>query len=125
MARLELPFDRAHRAALPAATAAACIVVRGDNLWNIARAHYGEGLRYTMIFDANKDQIRDPNLIYPGQNLQPAQGQLTRATRAFMLANFFVPILEDGWRFIAIFAGRHLPRRADRPGVAVLAADAC
>jgi len=42
-------------------------VVRGDNLWNIARAHYGEGFRFTMIFDANKDQIRDPNLIYPGQ----------------------------------------------------------
>lgn len=42
-------------------------VVRGDNLWNIARAHYGEGFRYTVIFDANKTQIRDPNLIYPGQ----------------------------------------------------------
>jgi len=42
-------------------------VVRGDNLWNIARAHYGEGLRYTVIFDANKGQIRDPDLIYPGQ----------------------------------------------------------
>lgn len=42
-------------------------VVRGDNLWNIARAHYGEGWRYTVIFDANKNQIRDPNLIYPGQ----------------------------------------------------------
>ena len=42
-------------------------VVRGDNLWNIARAHYGEGWRYTTIFSANKEQIRDPHLIYPGQ----------------------------------------------------------
>ncbi|MCX7361960.1 MAG: LysM peptidoglycan-binding domain-containing protein [Alphaproteobacteria bacterium] len=42
-------------------------VVRGDNLWNIARAHYGEGFLYTVIFDANKTQIRDPNMIYPGQ----------------------------------------------------------
>jgi nucleoid-associated protein YgaU len=42
-------------------------VVVGDNLWNIARAHYGEGWRYTVIFEANKAQIKDPNLIYPGQ----------------------------------------------------------
>ena len=39
-----------------------------------------------------------------------------------MLANFFVPILQDGWRFIAIFAGVDLPCRADRRGLAVLAA---
>ena len=31
-----------------------------------------------------------------------------------MLANFFVPILDDGWRFIAIFAGVDLPGRPDR-----------
>jgi nucleoid-associated protein YgaU len=42
-------------------------VVRGDNLWNIARAHYGTGWHHTKIFNANKDQIRDPDLIYPGQ----------------------------------------------------------
>ena len=42
-------------------------VVRGDNLWNIARAHYGEGWHHTKIFNANKEQIRDPDLIYPGQ----------------------------------------------------------
>ena len=43
------------------------IVVRGDNLWNIARAHYGEGFHHTVIFGANKEQIRNPDLIYPGQ----------------------------------------------------------
>lgn len=65
-ARLEIAFER-----LPSLTVSGdnrqLRVVRGDNLWNIARAHYGEGWRYTVIFDANKSQIRDPDLIYPGQ----------------------------------------------------------
>ncbi|MBS0222844.1 MAG: LysM peptidoglycan-binding domain-containing protein [Proteobacteria bacterium] len=65
-ARLELPFDRQETVATTG-DGRQLHVVRGDNLWNIARAHYGEGLRYTLIFNANKDQIRDPNLIYPGQ----------------------------------------------------------
>jgi nucleoid-associated protein YgaU len=43
------------------------IIRRGDNLWAIARRTYGDGLKYTMIFDANDDQIRNPNQIYPGQ----------------------------------------------------------
>ncbi len=43
------------------------IIRRGDNLWTIARRVYGTGVSYTMIFDANKSQIRDPDLIYPGQ----------------------------------------------------------
>ncbi|GGA49191.1 LysM peptidoglycan-binding domain-containing protein [Pelagibacterium lentulum] len=43
------------------------IIRRGDNLWTIARRVYGEGIRYTQIYDANVAQIRDPNLIYPGQ----------------------------------------------------------
>ena len=41
----------------------------GDNLWNIARAHYGHGTHHTVIYGANKEQIRDPDLIYPGQVL--------------------------------------------------------
>jgi nucleoid-associated protein YgaU len=67
--RLEMPFERAAppSAATPAGDRRQLTVVRGDNLWNIARAHYGEGWRYTVIFEANKNQIRDPNLIYPGQ----------------------------------------------------------
>lgn len=43
------------------------IIRRGDNLWSIARRVYGEGIRYTQIFEANADQIRNPDLIYPGQ----------------------------------------------------------
>lgn len=42
-------------------------VRRGDNLWVIARRVYGAGIRYTTIYAANRDQIRDPDLIYPGQ----------------------------------------------------------
>ncbi|MDP1749431.1 MAG: LysM peptidoglycan-binding domain-containing protein [Reyranella sp.] len=66
VARLELPFERV---ALPAVASGSrrLYVVRGDNLWNIARAHYGFGWHHTKIFNANKDQIRDPDLIYPGQ----------------------------------------------------------
>ena len=66
MARLELPFDRV---VVPPGTkdVRRLIVVRGDNLWNIARAHYGEGFHHTVIFEANKEQIRNPDLIYPGQ----------------------------------------------------------
>ncbi len=45
----------------------AVIIRRGDNLWTISRRTYGDGMRYTTIFLANKDQIRDPDLIFPGQ----------------------------------------------------------
>jgi hypothetical protein len=63
--RLEMDFERKVMAA--GADGRKLHIVVGDNLWNIARAHYGEGWRYTVIFQANKDTIRDPNLIYPGQ----------------------------------------------------------
>lgn len=43
------------------------LVARGDSLWRISRRVYGRGIRYTVIFDANQEQIRNPNLIYPGQ----------------------------------------------------------
>jgi len=36
-------------------------------LWQIARQLYGSGVRYTLIFRENSEQIRDPDLIYPGQ----------------------------------------------------------
>ncbi len=43
------------------------IVSRGDNLWRISHRTYGKGMRYTVIYGANLEQIRNPNLIYPGQ----------------------------------------------------------
>lgn len=42
-------------------------VAKGDSLWRISHKIYGEGTRYTVIAGANSNQIRDPNLIYPGQ----------------------------------------------------------
>jgi nucleoid-associated protein YgaU len=42
-------------------------ITRGDNLWQISKRTYGRGQRYTVIYDANQAQIRDPDLIYPGQ----------------------------------------------------------
>ena len=43
------------------------MVQPGNTLWRIARDTYGRGVQYTVIYGANKDQIRDPDLIYPGQ----------------------------------------------------------
>ncbi len=84
IARSEVPFEReVHVATLkPTATTASgegaslsgampeletVIIKRGDNLWNIARGTWGKGIRWSTIYQANNDQIRDPDLIYPGQ----------------------------------------------------------
>lgn len=45
-------------------------VKSGDCLWNIAKAMLGSGSRYTEIANLNKDKIKNPNLIYPGQVLR-------------------------------------------------------
>ena len=42
-------------------------VSRGDSLWRISQSTYGAGTRYATIYKANREQIRNPNLIYPGQ----------------------------------------------------------
>jgi nucleoid-associated protein YgaU len=42
-------------------------VTRGDSLWRISRLRLGNGMRYTVIYEANSSQIRNPNLIYSGQ----------------------------------------------------------
>ena len=39
----------------------------GNSLWRIARRKYGSGIQYTVIYEANRGQIGDPSLIYPGQ----------------------------------------------------------
>jgi hypothetical protein len=44
-------------------------VQQGDCLWNIAKKFYGNGSKYTVIYNANKDKIKNPNLIYKGQVL--------------------------------------------------------
>ena len=44
-------------------------VKKGDCLWNIAKKYYGDGRKYTKIYDANTSKIANPNLIYVGQKL--------------------------------------------------------
>ncbi|MEL6279333.1 MAG: LysM peptidoglycan-binding domain-containing protein [Pseudomonadota bacterium] len=67
--RAETPFERA----LPSDIVLAdgdVVVQPGNNLWRIASFVYGDGLRYHTIYSANQSQIRDPDLIYPGQIIQ-------------------------------------------------------
>jgi nucleoid-associated protein YgaU len=68
VARVELPFSRASPSEVANANANGPVIVQpGNSLWRIARQAYGEGTKYTVIYQANKDQIRDADLIYPGQ----------------------------------------------------------
>ncbi|OYX44402.1 MAG: hypothetical protein B7Z02_06575 [Rhodobacterales bacterium 32-67-9] len=53
--------------ASPATKAVIVTVQPGFSLWRIARENYGEGILYVKVYEANKAQIRDPDLIYPGQ----------------------------------------------------------
>ncbi|MDQ4678241.1 LysM peptidoglycan-binding domain-containing protein, partial [Stenotrophomonas maltophilia group sp. RNC7] len=44
-------------------------VKSGDSLWAIAKKYYGNGAKWPKIHAANKDKVKNPNLIYPGQKL--------------------------------------------------------
>ncbi|GAB4491788.1 MAG: LysM peptidoglycan-binding domain-containing protein [Parvularculaceae bacterium] len=63
---IEVPFERANLDDVQLVDGRV-IVQPGNSLWRIARRLYGEGIQYTVIYEANRDQIRDPDLIYPGQ----------------------------------------------------------
>ena len=72
--RIETPFKRESKEVLLAETSAdgvlapsAVTVQKGSTLWAISRSRYGRGILYARIFEANRDRIRDPDLIYPGQ----------------------------------------------------------
>ena len=69
--RVETPFRREDPAVLAqsdtSAAATQITVQTGNTLWAIARDRYGEGLLYVEVFEANRDRIIDPDLIYPGQ----------------------------------------------------------
>lgn len=66
VARVETPFSRAGPMGdLP--RDAVTFVQPGNSLWRIARRTLGRGIRYTVIFEANRDQIKEADLIYPGQ----------------------------------------------------------
>jgi len=64
--RVEQPFETGKP--VDVAKASGGVFVRpGNTLWQIARQLYGSGVRYTLIFRENSEQIRDPDMIYPGQ----------------------------------------------------------
>ncbi|MCA0927457.1 LysM peptidoglycan-binding domain-containing protein [Ruegeria profundi] len=80
VSRLETPFKRESPDILRAAEATdepaidpndapirSVTVQRGDTLWAISRERFGDGILYVRLFEANRDSIRDPDLIYPGQ----------------------------------------------------------
>jgi nucleoid-associated protein YgaU len=46
------------------------VVVKGDSLSIIAKREYGDANKWRTIYEANKDLINDPDLIYPGQQLK-------------------------------------------------------
>jgi len=46
------------------------VVVKGDSLSAIAKREYGDAKEWRRIYDANRDIIKDPDLIYPGQTLR-------------------------------------------------------
>jgi hypothetical protein len=74
--RVELPFRR--EVLPPGELATGRVIVQpGNSLWRLAYRAYGQGLRYTVIFQANHDQIRNPNLIYPGQVFSVPEGTPT------------------------------------------------
>lgn len=79
VSRLETPFKREAPEVLAAPRDSdrpaledtplirAVTVQKGDTLWAISRERYGTGFLYVRVFEANRDNIRDPDLIYPGQ----------------------------------------------------------
>ena len=62
-----LPQGAASPAAVVVPKIATTTVSRGDSLWRISRLTYGAGTRYAVVYNANREQIRNPNVIYPGQ----------------------------------------------------------
>ena len=95
IARSEVPFEREIDVAVlkPSGTASGTldadatltgtmpmetvIIKKGDNLWRIARGAWGKGVRWSTIYQANTEQIRNPHWIYPGQVFVMPKGNAT------------------------------------------------
>jgi len=61
--RVESPFQRV----LPDVAEGEITIQPGFTLWQLAEIKYGTGDRYIQIFEANRDIIKDPDMIFPGQ----------------------------------------------------------
>lgn len=69
------PFERVAPEILAEVGPRTVVVQPGNSLWRIARRLYGSGWQYTVIYAANESQIRNPDLIYPGQVLDLPEGE--------------------------------------------------
>ena len=58
------------RSSKPASSPRTYTVQKGDTLSEIAKRHYGSASRWRVIYEANRDLIRDPDVIYPGQTFR-------------------------------------------------------
>lgn len=76
VSRVETPFQREAPAAIQSLVLASgesrrvvelVTVQPGNTLWGISTGAYGDGFQFVKVFEANRDRIRDPDLIYPGQ----------------------------------------------------------
>ena len=63
------PYEKIPQAKIPEKSHKVYAVKKGDNLSSIAKSKYGKESQWTKIYDANKDKVKNPNLIYPGQKL--------------------------------------------------------
>ena len=63
------PYEKVPQAKIPEKSHKVYAVKKGDNLSSIAKSKYGKESQWTKIYDANKDKVKNPNLIYPGQKL--------------------------------------------------------
>ena len=82
IARAAVPFavEDLTPAELAKAEVGNVIIRKNDNLWTIAQRLYGDGRRYTSIYQQNRDQIKNPQLIFPGQIFKvPGEGQVPGA----------------------------------------------
>jgi len=74
VARLETPFTRVTTPPVEGQSKVDYVVVQpGNSLWRIARRLSGDGFNYVYLFEANQAQIRDPDVIYPGQVFEVPQ----------------------------------------------------
>ena len=65
-AKVATATETAPETATPAASVTVT-VQPGFTLWGIAKRQLGQGIMYVQVYEANKDKIKDPDLIYPGQ----------------------------------------------------------
>ncbi|MDR1693276.1 MAG: LysM peptidoglycan-binding domain-containing protein [Oscillospiraceae bacterium] len=77
-------------------------VAAGDTLWALAKKYYGDGSLYMKIFEANRDKISNPNLIYTGQELTIPELSASAAAPSAAPINAPLAVLDEGtgtWKY--------------------------